>query len=211
MAIILKDIHDLVRDSLARGKQMDHIIPIYVEQAAHWLERNMTLPYMRRFGTFQIIAEAESPRVIKLPCNAVKSIDLIRVVLDNGTYVNLNRVDPYEMVALEIGGPSAYWMDKDLYIILNRVPDRDYACEIQWTELSDWRKDDDEFSHWLINYGVDALIAKALMLFGPRLRDDRIVAAYNEQLQTGLKTLALFKEEQEFSDRTEHLKFDWRA
>lgn len=206
MPVTLGDIHDAVRDALKRGNTLDVVIASRVRQAARWIERNYTFLYMKRFGEVTVDLDSDYPYVLEVPNADWKAIHFLRIRDDEGEFWKLGRIDPAEELDRATERPSGYWLDGVDRIILNQNPDSAYVFEVRWDQYTDWPTTT-ESSNWLIRNGEDVLIAQAMFLMAPYLRDAKMIQDYVAQRNEGLQTLVHADEESQHSDLSSSMTF----
>lgn len=185
--MILSTLHSRMSRAIGRGTAYDADIPDYVKEAALFIERNYTFQYMNRYSTFTLDADAAQPRLITLPTR-IKRDNLIRLVLADGSYQKLVKIDPQQQTSLPTEPPTGYYLDGDTRIWLAQIPDQDYACEIFWTAFTTWPTD---YSNepWLAAYAPDVLMAQAMTDMAPHLKDPELTAMWGGKLTMHMKSL----------------------
>lgn len=198
----LGELHQEIKLSLARGSELDSIIPGFVRRAAKWLERNYTFAYMRQFLELHIDLEtATTPGYIELGRGAPKAINMFRWIGDDGEYSYLKRIEPKEVAVRATGVATGYWLDGVKRIVLSATPTQNLNGELQLARYTAWPANADEFEHWLIDQAEDVLIAQTLMMMAPRLRDPRLIDTYKSVRDEGLTTLINAEDEILYNDK----------
>lgn len=208
----------MVSTTLNRGTTLDSRIPLRVQMAAQWLERNYSFKYMEAFRLLQVV---QGERVIDLPSNQViKAWKFVRLIRDDGSYMYLNKVEPEDI--LGIGNPapnatfttrnekprlSAYWVVGNSQMVLNTVPDTDWSGEGMWLAYTDWPTDPSA-EHPLMNMASDVLLAETLLLMAAfDLRDQRMVAGWKEIRDEGVNTLTRAEDENKYGGESLTMAF----
>lgn len=201
----LGDFKAAVSTSLNRGTTMDGRIPLRIQQAVAWLERNYTFKYMERFRLLQIVA---NERTIDLPSNEViKSWKFVRLVNDDGSYRYLNKIEPEDSLGLGTASSvmgrrpllSSYWVSGISTMVLNTVPEAAWNGEGMWNAYTDWPLSEDSFTHPLLNMASDVLQAETLLLMAAfDLRDQRMVAGWKEIRDEGVNTMTRAEDEAKY-------------
>lgn len=187
----LGDIHSAIKNDLARGDTLDSIIPDYVKRAAKIIELNHTFQYMLKFGQFTVSESADQPRVIAMPNDRVKFINMIRYPSPNSSehkWVYITGGPTKNEIGIEINPATGYRLNGVSDIVLDNTPDQDYEYEIEWAEFTSWPIEDSA-SNWLILHGESALINETLVLMAARLRDNRLAQMYVGLRQEAFKVL----------------------
>lgn len=203
----LSDVHEEVRNSLARGTAFDSEIPQYVKKAARWLEREYNFRYMQRYGEFTLKTDAVEPRVIELPHTRVKSVRFLREVdSEDNSYIYYTKIDPADNTSKEEGQPLAYWPSGQNHIILDRDPKENIDLEIGWWEYTAWPTDGGD-THWLIENAFDVLVAQTMIFFAARLRDPRMRQLFAPDRDEGIKSVFKVEEDAEFEDTSMQMEY----
>lgn len=195
----LGDIHDEVRANIRRGTSLDGLIPGFVRKAALWIERNNTLQYMRKFATISVDASADTARYITLEDTRIKSVELFRWNLSDGTYQDLALRSPKDFLGLEVGTPSAYWLDGVERLVLASTPGENLSGELQVNRYTSWPTSLTA-THWLIDNAEDILEAMAMVNFAKHARDPDLLSFWKGVFDTGLVGLYAADAELQFTN-----------
>jgi hypothetical protein len=195
----LQTLHSEISKAIARGTAYDARIPAYAKMAARYIERNYTFQYMNIFATFEVDADAVEPRLITLPARMKKDI-FVRLVLDEGEYQPLQKIDPQQQHTLVTEVPTGYFLSGDDRIWLAQTPEEDYDGEIFYTRFTTWPTAPDA-TNWLLNYADDVLIAQTMVFMAPLLRDPDAGALWGAMNQMAMKSLLDADFELEFSNK----------
>jgi len=195
----LQTFHSEVSKAIARGTAYDARIPAYGRMAARYIERNYTFQYMNVMSTFDIDADAVEPRLITLP-QRMKKDTLIRIVLSDGSYQALQKIDPQQQHDLITEVPSGYFLSGDDRIWLAQTPQEDYPAEIFYTRFTTWPTAADG-TNWLLTNAEDVLIAQTMVYMAPLLRDPDAATLWGGMLSMCMKSLLDADYELEFSNK----------
>lgn len=198
--MILSELHTEISRAIARGTAYDGRIPAYARMAARYIERNYTFQYMNILATFEIDKDAVEPRLITLPTR-MKKDTLVRLVLDDGSYQNLQKIDPQQQHLLEtVDPPTGYFLSGDDRIWLAQIPQEDYDAEIFYTRYTTWPTALDG-TNWLLTNAEDVLIAQSMVFLAPLLRDPDALGLWKGMLDMAMKSLLDADLELEFSNK----------
>lgn len=215
MGILLGEFHTMVSDALGRSTSLDTVLKRRVELAARWLERNYTFMYMKQWKVFTAQVAATYPYIINVYDLQLKGIELIRrrtTASDGSIQFDrpLTAVHPADRETRPTGNPESYWLNGVNSIILNSVPDEDMTFEAHVKLFTKWNKDDDNFSHWLLDNATELLLARSLMMMSVRTRDPDHYAMYKTELDLEMSTFNVSEEDLQaygFVDVWEPLEF----
>lgn len=203
-------LHTLISETLNRGSRYDAYIPSRVRQAALWLERNYSFKYMERYVSFTATATGAEPRILPMP-SAVKKIDFIRFGPYDNDWHYLTLVDPRDVIDTEPdenGRPSGYWLDGMDHIWMDAAPEEDMVGEMSYVQYTTWPTDYTQ-TNWLVTYGEDVLLARAMVHLAPVVRmSPLLVQEYNALLTDGLRTLVGADEEMRQANRDERMQYE---
>lgn len=181
--------HDLVVE-IVRDESLAPLVPLFTEQAAMWLERNYTFAYMERVEPLVLL---KGENRITLP-SGLKRLDFVRRKLSDGTLVFLRQVDPQDVTLFETAPPRYFWRSGVAEIQLAETADADYALDLGGAFYSVWPSDQ-EATHWLLDYGSDALLARTIIFAASRNRDAELAQYWQGQLADALRTLVAADQE----------------
>lgn len=201
----LQTFHSEVSRAIARGTAYDGRIPAYARMAARYIERNYTFQYMNVLATFEIDADASEPRLITLP-EKMKKDTLVRLVLEDGCYQNLQKIDPHQQHELLTEVPTGYFLSGDDRIWLAQVPEEDYDAEIFYTRFTTWPTAVDA-TNWLLTNAEDVLLAQTMIYMAPLLRDPDAMKLWGEMLQMSMKSLLDSDFELEFTGKQSVMQY----
>ena len=204
----LGEVHTTVKGLVARGSTQDSLIPVFVKQAARWLERNYPLAYMDRYYVVELgDTRFCSGRKVLLPSEEIRNFKFVRLNQD-GVLTYLNKVEPEDVSSLEAGlGIGAYWLDGRNYLWLNDAPDESTDLEMRLMQFTSWPLTyaagetwltaTNEF--WLTVHADDLLIAQTMVQIGRSLRDDKLVMTWKDLRNEALQTVLSADEEFTYS------------
>lgn len=200
MAADVSDFYDLVSNAINKGTVYDSIIPTYVSRAVRFLEQNYSFEYMKVIDRdFWTLVAGED--TYDQPAN-LKKVNLWRVVKDDGTFFNLEKVDPKDLGSTNnpasdtIVVPSSFYLEGRLSMILNVAPTESYDnVQLHYEEFTDWTDIDTGDSHWLITHAESLLLDQTVILMGARLRDPKLIQLHVESKKENLRVMALAEDE----------------
>jgi hypothetical protein len=199
--------HALVSSTVKRGTTLDALIPDITRQAARWLERNYTFQYMHRYVTFSLDPTAGNPRAVPFPSVRVKSIRFVKLQDEDGLFHFMEKADPRQLIETETAIPTHYWLDAFDNIWFNNTPDKVYPAEMDYASYTDWVGLSASSTPWLTEHADDVLLALTVLLLGPVMRDDAMMARYKILRDEGLRTLLLSEEELESTNTNEVMQY----
>jgi len=124
-------------------------------------------------------------------CKIIKWIRLVARDLDGtGTYKYLTKLDSGSDLAVITGEEvSCYWEDGRDWIWFNSILSQttETTFEVYYDRFSGPFQDDS--TCWLFDYGMEVIVARAMMNFAGWLRQPTIFPLYREQFTTGIKSL----------------------
>lgn len=207
----LGDFHAMVSTALRRGTSLDSFIPQQAELSAQWMERNYTMKYMENFRLLQIKA---NQRTVKMPQNIyVKSAKFIRLIMSDGKYNYLNKVEPEDLTGLVSASnttfapnpptpgyptPQSYYIVGLNTLVLDAIPYQDFTGEGILNEYTDWPTDL-ESTHPLLRIAADMLLAQTQLFMAINIMKDlRMVAAYKEMRDEAVNTMTRAEDETKY-------------
>ena len=205
MLLKLSEFHTMVSDAIGRSTSLDSVIPRRTEMAAQWLERRYTFQYMKQWKVFNVDYTATNPYIINVYDLGLKGIETIRrrTTESDGSYSfgnPLRKVKPVDRQTRPFGDPESYWLNGVSSIILNSVPDENMTFEAHIKAFTKWSKDDDNFTHWLLDNASELLLARTLMMMSVRQRDATQYQMYKSELDAEIGTFDVSEEELQYSD-----------
>lgn len=186
--MIISDFYTTIRNTFARGTALDAMIPLWASEACALIEQEWSYAWMRRTGTVTVDPDAATPNQIAFPNARVKSFDFVKRLFqdpsqDNWTVqAELKGVDPKDVVAINSGVPSAYWLDGVDYIYLDTNPTEETTLFMGWNEFTSWPVSTSAEPAILIR-ATSLMICTTLLIGAQRTRDARMVSEYAEFTQ----------------------------
>jgi hypothetical protein len=177
-----------------------------VRQAVQFIERNWTLQYMKRFVTFSFDTASTEPRALTPPSRP-KSIKFVRIIKADGTFHYIKRVNPRDVIGVEVKIPDGFWLDAFDFIWFDNTPDQDYSAEMLYIQKTDWDGVQDNGTHWLIDNAEDTLLARAILQLAPSIREPKLIAWYDKLWQEGIRTLLLEDDETNYDGTDESMTY----
>jgi hypothetical protein len=157
-----------------------------VQQALRWMEGQHTFLHMERYADLTI---HEDERSIALPTGFKKMLSW-RILEESdsqtSSYFDIRKIDSYDISRLERKRPNAYWQDGKDYFWLDNVPDKDYETEMAYTAYTTLPSNTAETPYVIQNYET-ILLSKTVCLFGPQLRDTKVLTLYKDQMGDSMK------------------------
>lgn len=193
MPTTLGEFHSLVKDEVKRGDSLDSIIPLRVKLAVQFLERNYSMEYMRSFMEATLDPNVSSPKVITLPA-ATKSVRFLRAVGTTNYHYLKHGGSKDQQVVYDEGLPEHFWKLGLSQVILDRKPDKAYKLEGELILYTDWPTATNS-TPWLLQHGLDLLLAQTMLHMGNFLRDDQIIKQYRGSRDEALRTMMLAEQE----------------
>ena len=189
MSTTLAEFTDQIRANIRRGTALDGLIPGFIRKGALWIERNNTLQYMRKFSEIDIdILADEQPRYISLINTRIKSILMLRWVLNSGEFSYLALRDASDFPLSPVGTPAGYWLDGVDRIVLSSTPSENLHGELIVARYTDWPTIPTA-THWLIDNAEDVLEAQAMIAFAKHARDEGAMAFWKGVFDAALPGL----------------------
>lgn len=185
-----------LRSLHGRGAAFDAEAKVFFKQAYRYVERRISLNHMYHFNTFQLDPESQYPRTINLGGQHVKSVDLVRIILPDGSFHNLEKVDAGDIDSVPEGIPSRFWLTQNRLIVLDAAPAEPYEVEIAWYAYTSVGED----ANWtdvLLESFEDGLTYRTMFLIGHRFRDINLIQTYNTLFEDAFTTLVMAAEEAE--------------
>lgn len=180
--------HDLVAEDLNEAADYSSRIVSATRQAVRWMERNNNFFYMRVAQSVDVPVGGQmifSPRT--------KRIDIFKILLetvdDEDRYKILPRKRDYDFEIESEGEPEFYVQRSPYLAYAYPKPIREYDGLAIGYMYTDWDALATTATHWLIDNGEDALLARTLLYLAPILKDREMVVDYREMLQESLVTL----------------------
>ncbi|TXH10404.1 MAG: hypothetical protein E6R03_15520 [Hyphomicrobiaceae bacterium] len=207
----LGEFHQLVGDSLRRGTTLSTQIANATRLAVTWLERNYTFKHMEVFRLFQLV---EGARTLDLPTNSVvKAHKFLRLVNTDGTYTQLNRVEPEDIGGLRSSTnaagdtvPARYWVVGNSTIVFDAVSSATLNGEAMFYVYSDWPRADSE-THSLLTTASDVLLWQTLMNMAVFLKDAEMAQANKLLRDEALNTLVRAEDENKYGGESLTMAF----
>lgn len=202
----LGEFHTEVQGACGRGTALNAQIISATRRAAKWLERNCAYKYMEQLGSLVFNPDAALPHVVTLPPR-LRNITLARLVLSDGSYARLRKIDPRDCVSLDTARPSGYSTVGYGQMVLDTKPDAAYFCELRWNAFTAWPTALTA-TNWLLENAEDALLGQTMMGMAVHMRDQRMFAMYKLVRDEALHTLETTEGDYEESNRDDSMGFD---
>jgi hypothetical protein len=187
--MLMSAFYTIVSGELQRGTSLDSIIPQKVADAVKFIERTHTFKHMERFVTFTLDPTQDYPRTYSCP-QGLKSVVFMRIVLSDGRFKYLPEVDPKDVLQTETKVPNAYWQDGMDYFWLDNTPDEEYDAELSANVYTTLPAANVE-APWIINNWSDLVLAQTMVEFGPKIRDEKVIAYYKGQREEKMQGAVL--------------------
>lgn len=200
MAVDVSEFYSRTSAMINRGTTYDSLLPQFTSMALRFLEQNYSLEYMlttdEDFHKLQAdVQEYDFPE-------NVKKIKLWRVTKSDGTFIDLEQVDPRDLGNTNdpdyTGSmvPSSFYQKGRDSLVLNVAPTEAYnTVSLFYYEYTDWADVELGDSPWMVVNGESLLLAQTVIFLGPRLRDPRLMELMKDMKETSIRTMALSEEE----------------
>jgi hypothetical protein len=186
----LGQFHSLVTAEVKRGNSLDNIIPLRVELAVKFLERNFSYGYMGRRIEVLLDPSVADPKHVALGAD-VKAVKWLRYTQpESGNYFYLTKEDAQLQVAAGAGYATTYSLVGDDSIVLDKTPTAIYTLEGEVFFYTDWSQDA-LAEHWILRNAPDLLLSQTMLGIGNYLRDMQMIQHYRGARDEALKTSLL--------------------
>ena len=192
MSATIGDFYERVSRAIRRGTVYDDDIPAYAGYAVRELENQQDWRYME--NQFQLILT--EGQVNESDFTRLKNLRNLEIVADGSRFIPLRktrRENVLSIAALPDGGrPGAWWfLDYDAVTEITKIqydafPDQDYT--LRGIEYSFSKRPLLNTLAWL-TIGEDLLIARTIRKMQPLLRDDKLIARWQEIEQSSMPAL----------------------
>lgn len=190
--IKLSDIKASVRGILGRGTTLDSELDGFIRRAVQYIERRKSFNYMLHYNEFELDPEAQYPRTIEISEQDIKSFRMVRLVFLDGSVRDLTKKQIDEIIVGE--DITQFAQVQSNLIILNALPEAGQKVELAWYEFSSFGTDDN-FTHPLMRFFEDGLIARTIVFAALRVRDKNLVQEYNQIFEDAMTTALMSEEE----------------
>jgi hypothetical protein len=180
MSATIGNFYERVSRAIRRGTRYDDDIPGYAADAVRELENNTNWKYMWRedTGNFTISATVNQLDISGLTGYVgVKNVRFIDLTSDADEFIELVKTRRENVIKISSGRPGAFWMITKNLIGVDAYPDKAYAYSIGWYNYS--ARPLTNTLEWL-TIGEDLLIARTIRKMQPILRDDKLIARWQE-------------------------------
>ena len=182
MAADLAELLTNISATLGRGTALDDVLLIRIKQAVRQLERNNNFSNMFFFASSISLTTATRRLVFtdilsatdKLP----KKVDFFRIVDSTNEFIYLDQVKPQDLSARTTlystateGVPTAFWLDRDVDLVLNAQLASAETAEAGFFEYSNFGTGTGTATSWWFTNGDDLVEAQVMYNISARLRD----------------------------------------
>lgn len=189
MALTVGDFKDRLRRAHKRGSALDNDLDAAMRSAAHWIEMNTTLQYMKQ--RFELLVEPETD-FVEAPNVGIKAILTVRYkyVLDAwGKPIKLNKVSQESMCYSPASVPDEFYLDGATTLVFNGKFQENFELVGMLARYTDWPKRDND-THWLLNNAESLLLTQSMLELGViNTRDERTYQMYLSHRQDQMTVL----------------------
>jgi len=185
----LGEFKELVEETAGRKKI--NVLP-FIKFAKEEIERKWDFRWMGLWADFTL---SKGKNAIAQP-KGLKRVEFLRFYYA-GKWHYTEAVAPQEEQVAE-GIPQFYWIDGARQFVFDKEAFEDLSGEISGFRYTDFPKEDTG-THWLLDFGADALLAKTMMNLAGYLREDTQVVyqywqgMYHEAVETMLNEQSRFE------------------
>ena len=179
MSATIGDFYQRVSRAIKRRDLFDDDIPGYAADAVRELEDSFNWKYMWEENTGNLVIST-TDNTLDLTTGSltpIKSVRFMQFVANAGNFIPVRKTQRENVTEIASGRPGAFWMKSKDIIGFDAYPDQTYPYHIGLFRYSA-RPLLDTLA-WM-TIGEELLIARTIRKMQPILRDDKLIARWQE-------------------------------
>jgi len=177
MSATIGNFYERVSRAIRRGIVYDDDIPGYASDAVRELENSTNWKYMWNEVSGNLVVSTTDNTLAFAGSPLLKNVRFIKLIALSGDHIPIRKTQRENVIGITSGRPGAFWMLDKNTVKLDAFPNKAYAYQAGYYAYSVRPLVDS--LEWL-TLAEDLLIARTIRKMQPILRDDKLIARWQE-------------------------------